>query len=99
VQADTAIRGHFVALSDPKQQEGWKPWIGGTWSKWVCGKILGYKDFAGGEAQASVISTGLLIFVKLIFENVFLSLGPMMLFSFIFLSSSNTGIEWWADNR
>ncbi|KAJ8508078.1 hypothetical protein ONZ45_g9612 [Pleurotus djamor] len=45
----TAIRAHFVAHHLP-DEPGWTPWIGGTWSKWVRGEVLGYRDFAGREA-------------------------------------------------
>ncbi|KAL0950901.1 hypothetical protein HGRIS_007660 [Hohenbuehelia grisea] len=48
--ADTFVRAHFVSHTQPKEP-GWTPWIGGTWSKWVRGKILGYRDFAGRETQ------------------------------------------------
>ncbi|KAJ7107658.1 hypothetical protein C8R43DRAFT_905709 [Mycena crocata] len=47
---DTAIRAHFVAHNCP-QEHGWTPWMGGTWSKWVRGTILGYRDFAGRETE------------------------------------------------
>lgn len=49
----TAIRAHFVAHSRP-DEPGWTPWIGGTWSKWIPGKVLGYRDFAGRETQVSI---------------------------------------------
>ncbi|KAF7982039.1 hypothetical protein HWV62_30304 [Athelia sp. TMB] len=49
----TRIRAHFVVHQMPKggQADGWTPWVGGTWSKWVKGRILGYRDFAGREAE------------------------------------------------
>ncbi|KAF7972673.1 hypothetical protein HWV62_17220 [Athelia sp. TMB] len=49
----TRIRAHFVVHQMPKggQADGWTPWVGGTWSKWVRGRILGYRDFAGREAE------------------------------------------------
>ncbi|KZT21694.1 hypothetical protein NEOLEDRAFT_1158121 [Neolentinus lepideus HHB14362 ss-1] len=47
---NTAIRAHFVADEEP-EEPGWVPWIGGTWSKWVRGTVLGYRDFAGREAK------------------------------------------------
>ncbi|KAI0252586.1 hypothetical protein BJV78DRAFT_1199725 [Lactifluus subvellereus] len=47
--AGTPIRAHFILEMRPKE-DGWQPWIGGTWSKWVHGTILGYRDFAGREA-------------------------------------------------
>lgn len=52
VPAGTAIRAHFVSEAKPKE-DGWQPWIGGTWSKWVQGTVLGYRDFAGREAIVS----------------------------------------------
>jgi hypothetical protein len=53
VQANTPVKAHFVALTEPKN-EGWYPWIGDTWSKWTTGTVLGYRDFAGREAEVSV---------------------------------------------
>ncbi|KAI0296583.1 hypothetical protein BC826DRAFT_1003760 [Russula brevipes] len=50
VPAGTPIRAHFVSETIP-QEDGWQPWIGGTWSKWVQGVVLGYRDFAGREAM------------------------------------------------
>ncbi|KAJ7462619.1 hypothetical protein B0H11DRAFT_2159926 [Mycena galericulata] len=47
---DTAIRAHFVAHERP-QEPGWAPWVGGTWSKWVRGTVLGYRDFSGRETH------------------------------------------------
>ena len=52
VPAGTAIRAHFVSETRPKE-DGWEPWIGGTWSKWVQGTVLGYRDFSGREAVVS----------------------------------------------
>jgi hypothetical protein len=52
VPAGTHIRAHFVSETRPKE-DGWQPWIGGTWSKWVQGTVLGYRDFAGREAMVS----------------------------------------------
>ncbi|KAJ7139881.1 hypothetical protein C8R44DRAFT_765649 [Mycena epipterygia] len=49
-QRDTAIRAHFVVHECP-EEPGWTPWVGGTWSKWVRGTVLGYRDFAGRETQ------------------------------------------------
>ena len=40
----------------PVDDEGWRPWIGGTWSKWVKGKVMEYRDFAGREAQVRLVS-------------------------------------------
>lgn len=48
----TPIRAHFVSEIKP-DDDGWRPWIGGTWSKWVCGTVLGYRDFSGREATVS----------------------------------------------
>jgi hypothetical protein len=53
VQANTPVKAHFVALTEP-QTEGWYPWIGGTWSKWITGTVLGYRDYAGREAEVSM---------------------------------------------
>lgn len=50
--AGTPIRAHFVSENKPKE-DGWQPWIGGMWSKWVCGTVLGYRDFSGREATVS----------------------------------------------
>ncbi|KAH9947980.1 hypothetical protein B0H21DRAFT_690948 [Amylocystis lapponica] len=50
----TRVRAHFVSSVPPTygaDAEGWRPWVGGTWSKWVRGTVLGYRDFAGREAQ------------------------------------------------
>jgi hypothetical protein len=52
VPAGTPIRAHFISETRPKE-DGWQPWIGGTWSKWVQGTVLGYRDFAGREAMVS----------------------------------------------
>ncbi|TCD67534.1 hypothetical protein EIP91_012288 [Steccherinum ochraceum] len=50
-QPGTSIRAHFVVDKKPTEdEEGWKPWIGGTWSKWVKGTVMEYRDFAGREA-------------------------------------------------
>lgn len=49
----TPIRAHFVVDQKP-DDTGWKPWVGGTWSKWVKGKVLGYRDFAGREAEVFI---------------------------------------------
>ena len=46
----TPIRAHFVSETRPKE-DGWEPWIGGAWSKWVEGTVLGYRDFSGREAM------------------------------------------------
>lgn len=51
---DTAIRAHFVAHERP-QESGWTPWVGGSWSKWVQGTILGYRDFAGRETSVCLV--------------------------------------------
>ncbi|KAI0085651.1 hypothetical protein BDY19DRAFT_896116 [Irpex rosettiformis] len=49
-QPGAAVRAHVVVQKEP-EEGGWSPWIGGTWSKWVRGTVLGYRDFAGREAQ------------------------------------------------
>ncbi|KAJ7275285.1 hypothetical protein B0H12DRAFT_1086577, partial [Mycena haematopus] len=46
----TAIRAHFVTHQRP-EEPGWTPWLGGSWSKWVRGTVLGYRDFSGRETQ------------------------------------------------
>ncbi|KAI0067892.1 hypothetical protein BV25DRAFT_1784910, partial [Artomyces pyxidatus] len=46
-QPGTRIRAHFVSEAP---QEGWRPWVGGMYAKWVEGTVLGYRDFAGREA-------------------------------------------------
>lgn len=50
-RSQTAIRAHFVSHHRPDDSEGWTPWVGGTWSKWVKGRVLGYRDFAGRETE------------------------------------------------
>ncbi|KAJ7042489.1 hypothetical protein C8F04DRAFT_1219148 [Mycena alexandri] len=50
VQRETVIRAHFVTHERP-QEDGWTPWVGDTWSKWVRGTVLGYRNFAGRETQ------------------------------------------------
>ncbi|KAF7339676.1 hypothetical protein MSAN_02182600 [Mycena sanguinolenta] len=50
VHRDTAIRAHFVTHQRP-EEPGWTPWLGGSWSKWVRGIVLGYRDFTGRETQ------------------------------------------------
>lgn len=51
----TPIRAHFHSATRPQLDgedgEGWEPWVGGSWAKWVKGTVLGYRDFAGREAQ------------------------------------------------
>ncbi|OSD06034.1 hypothetical protein PYCCODRAFT_1431853 [Trametes coccinea BRFM310] len=54
VHPGTPIRAHFVTDKPPakgKDGEGWTPWVGGTWRKWVKGTVVGYRDFAGKEAK------------------------------------------------
>ncbi|KAI0670087.1 hypothetical protein C8Q78DRAFT_976354 [Trametes maxima] len=56
VQPGTPIRAHFVVDKPPppgagRDSEGWTPWVGGTWGKWVRGSVIGYRDFAGREAR------------------------------------------------
>ncbi|KAH9937507.1 uncharacterized protein B0H18DRAFT_1113332 [Fomitopsis serialis] len=53
-QPGTRIRAHFVTNKPPTSgpdADGWRPWVGGTWSKWVRGTIVGYRDLAGREAK------------------------------------------------
>ncbi|KAI0271509.1 hypothetical protein BC834DRAFT_859961 [Gloeopeniophorella convolvens] len=50
VPAGAPIRAHFVSEIEP-EEPGWMPFVGGTWSKWVHGTVLGYRDFAGREAE------------------------------------------------
>ncbi|KAI0961339.1 hypothetical protein AcV7_000468 [Taiwanofungus camphoratus] len=51
-QPGTPIRAHFVSDRPPTAgAEGWRPWVGGTFSKWVRGTVLGYRDLAGREAK------------------------------------------------
>jgi hypothetical protein len=50
VPVGTPIRAHFVSETRP-EEDGWKPWIGSAWSKWVEGTVLGYRDFSGREAM------------------------------------------------
>ena len=52
VHPGTTVRAHFVVDTKP-DVEGWYPWVGGLWGKWVRGTVLGYRDFAGREAKAS----------------------------------------------
>jgi len=47
---DTSILAHFVNHKKPSGS-GWHPWVGDTWGKWVKGKVLGYRDFAGRETK------------------------------------------------
>ncbi|KAH9964437.1 hypothetical protein BC827DRAFT_1127620 [Russula dissimulans] len=56
VPAGTPIRAHFVSETKPKE-DGWQPWICGTWSKWAQGTVLGYRDFAGREAVPGTYDT------------------------------------------
>ncbi|KZV77708.1 hypothetical protein PENSPDRAFT_746823, partial [Peniophora sp. CONT] len=51
-QAGTPIRAHLVSETRPPGSagEGWEPWVGG-WAKWVRGRVLGYRDLAGREAE------------------------------------------------
>lgn len=50
VHAGAAVRAHFV-VDRPPDEAGWAPWVGGLWSRWVRGRVLGYRDFAGREAK------------------------------------------------
>ncbi|KAI1797704.1 hypothetical protein LXA43DRAFT_968935 [Ganoderma leucocontextum] len=54
VHPGTPIRAHFVADKPPTtgtNREGWIPWVGGTWRKWIKGTVAGYRDYAGREAK------------------------------------------------
>lgn len=53
-QAGTPIRAHLVSETRPSgcAGEGWEPWVGG-WAKWARGRVLGYRDLAGREAEVS----------------------------------------------
>ncbi|EJF66531.1 hypothetical protein DICSQDRAFT_75306 [Dichomitus squalens LYAD-421 SS1] len=53
VHPGAAIRAHFVADKPPSgaDRDGWTPWVGGTWRKWVRGTVVGYRDYAGREAK------------------------------------------------
>jgi hypothetical protein len=53
-QPGTPIRAHFVVDTEPNEA-GWYPWVGGLWSKWVRGTVLGYRDFAGREAKVHML--------------------------------------------
>lgn len=55
--AGTRIRAHFVSENRPTER-GWRPWIHGTWCKWVRGTVLGYRDHAGREAEVGPMSNG-----------------------------------------
>ncbi|KAJ7225758.1 hypothetical protein GGX14DRAFT_640820 [Mycena pura] len=46
----TAVRAHLVSHTRPLEA-GWTPWVGGTWSRWVRGSVLAYRDFAGRETE------------------------------------------------
>ena len=63
--AGTAIRAHFVVDTEPNEP-GWHPWIGGLWSKWVRGTVLGYRDFAGREAQVRAYRQASLLHAELL---------------------------------
>ena len=55
VHPGTPIRAHFVTdklpCADGAGADGWTPWVGGTWRKWVRGTVKGYRDYAGREAK------------------------------------------------
>ncbi|KAM5538211.1 hypothetical protein V8D89_008098 [Ganoderma adspersum] len=53
VHPGTPIRAHFVADKPPTgtDREGWTPWVGGTWRKWIKGTVVGYRDYAGREVK------------------------------------------------
>ncbi|CAA7264693.1 unnamed protein product [Cyclocybe aegerita] len=48
---DTTIRAHFVLHDEFQAGKGWRPWVGDSWGKWVEGRVLGYRDFAGRETH------------------------------------------------
>ncbi|RPD81810.1 hypothetical protein L226DRAFT_541444 [Lentinus tigrinus ALCF2SS1-7] len=54
VHPGTTIRAHYVTDKLPEtgpQRDGWTPWVGGTWQKWIKGTVVGYRDYAGREAK------------------------------------------------
>lgn len=53
---DADIEAHFVAHEKPAEH-GWSPWIADTWAKWHQGKVLGYRDLGGSEAEVGVFRT------------------------------------------
>jgi hypothetical protein len=71
-QPNAAVRAHFV-LDTPPDEPGWKPWIGGLWSKWVNGSVIGYRDFAGRVAQVRHGPRNVIYRVSLLFSQ-----APMM---------------------
>lgn len=48
---DAKVRAHFVSHQKPPGSKNWKSWVGDTYSNWVPGQVLGYRDFSGREAQ------------------------------------------------
>lgn len=46
---DTSIKAHLVRRERPCRETGWNRWMGDMWGKWVQGRVLGYRDFAGRE--------------------------------------------------
>lgn len=46
----THLRAHFICDEEPPEQ-GWEPWIAGTWRKWASGTLLGYRGPGGREAE------------------------------------------------
>ncbi|KAE9410832.1 hypothetical protein BT96DRAFT_912272 [Gymnopus androsaceus JB14] len=50
VHPETRVLGHLVS-HEPPSEAGWSPWIENSWSKWVRGTVLGYRDFAGRETM------------------------------------------------
>ncbi|KAH8835397.1 hypothetical protein DL96DRAFT_1702383 [Flagelloscypha sp. PMI_526] len=50
-KTSTPIQAHLVVHTEP-QDPGWSPWIcEGSWTKWIPGQILSYRDFAGRETS------------------------------------------------
>jgi len=91
---DASILAHFVSHKRPSES-GWHPWVGDTWGKWVKGKVLGYRDFAGREAKVSLQSK--------IMQGRFLlqctAWNVRCAFSFAFHSTSDSRVKWRTNHR
>ena len=48
-QKDTSVCAHVVSHRKPSEP-GWNPWVGGSWSKWIKGSVVGYRGIGGREA-------------------------------------------------
>lgn len=59
VQVGTHIRAHFATEHPPTLSDGWVPWVGGMWRKWMSGTVVGYRDFAGREAKVRPSTGGI----------------------------------------